>query len=156
MYDEKYQTKRSPLPTAAWKRVKRDVDAKRNPVYDSEDELDWSPLELGKCSAGSLHETGLTHAPYTEARTRGFAFRNHRNGGMDTLRYEGAAPVLALVPDLPPSPSPSPILTATDGQAPLQPGRSSYSPDYLQTYDQRDVSMLDSGEDEEIDELQED
>ena len=107
-------------------------------------------------SLRSLPRTGLTSVPSTEARTRGLAFRNHRNGGVDILRYEGAAPVLVVVPDLPPSPSPSPVLTATDGQAHMQPGRSSYSPDYLQGYDERDVSMLDSGEDEEIDELQED
>ena len=42
------QAKRFSLPAAAWKRVKRDMDSKRNPVYDSEDELDRGPLELGE------------------------------------------------------------------------------------------------------------
>lgn len=94
--------------------------------------------------------------PTAESRTRGFTFRNHRTAGRNALRYEGAAPILAVVPDLQPTPSPSPVLTARDSQAPMQPGRSSYSPDFLQGYAQQDVSMLDSGEDEEIDELQED
>lgn len=57
----------------AWDKVKKDIDANRDPVYDSEDEADWSATEL-------------------RPRVLGFAFTNHSTGQRDTLQYEGPAP----------------------------------------------------------------
>lgn len=42
----------------AWQKVKRDMEEGRDPVYESEDEDDWTPQELGELSAISKAETG--------------------------------------------------------------------------------------------------
>ncbi|KAK9897574.1 hypothetical protein P389DRAFT_58571 [Cystobasidium minutum MCA 4210] len=57
----------------AWQKLKRDMDNNRDPVYESEDEPEWSPEEL-------------------EPRLSGFLFRNHRTASKDVLRYQGNGP----------------------------------------------------------------
>lgn len=86
--------------TVAWQKIKRDMDQNRDPVYESEDEADWTPQELRRFHIGinsDFWRPSLTMSALVllaEPRLSGFLFRNHRTNSKDVLRYQGNGPAV--------------------------------------------------------------